>query len=651
VEWDSSGVAIRVNGSVVISSATLFTLPVNTDIGFGAYPAFDGRDLQSKIDAVAMLNDPHGVVCLGSATASPTPSPTPVATPVPGSVCSSYGSSLVAFYGGNSDGQLRDSSGHGLDLIATGTVPNGGSGQPEGDHWLGSFFSGTGTQAWLNVPPAAWPGTTGAFEMKIKFVAGNPNTIIKIERGADFLAFNFNATNYGFDLMQGGTLVAAPYNPPPFVDGQLYTLRLEWGAFGVRAKVDGTVITSSAQTLGWASVDNIIVGAYPGFALRDLQSPIDALAVLSDPNGDSCMDYGSASPTRTPSPTYSATPTPSPSPTLPTNTPTPSPVPTTLVLNRIIADFDSGDFTNSNGGPEGVSIGGSGELLPGMEIDLVTGSSFSASSFSAHCSAMLPQDLTGGVNPSELVLYCTITSGPGQVDLSTVAPEHAISFSFKGDTIGDQVMVSVFSPYGEYSYPFTVVDTAWHEMTVYFPDVSDPSLVPRLGYLWGDPWAHVATTAEYIDFGVKGNAAGSHIGGFSVDDVRFGEAQSQSSPVQVAAALGATVAQVNQAYNYQLDEQLTWIVLRLAAHCGCSVQQIITMRETRSWGQVAADVGTTWAAVLAEVAGAGLAPPLVDATRMERSLLNGPLPTPAPHPQIYVPVSAYVLPTPTGSCP
>jgi hypothetical protein len=275
------------------------------------------------------------------------------------------------------------------------------------------------------------------------------------------------------------------------------------------------------------------------------------------------------------------------------------------------------------------------------------GSTFSGSSASAHCSGTLPQYL--GFSMPEGQLLCQIR--PTACDISSVATEHAITFSFKGATIGLPVFVSLYSSSaGSYDYTFTITDTAWHQMTIYFPDVTDPSLTPK--FSGGASWNQAVASMDAVIFHVFGSPLGPQNFDFYVDDLRFGEPASDNNPVQVASALGSTVSEVNAAYTYELDEQLTWAILRLAAHCGCSVQQIITMRETRSWGQLAIDVGTTWAAILAEVdaAAAGLAPPIVDVARMERSLYNGPLPAVAPRPQRYMPVSQYVPPAPAGGC-
>jgi hypothetical protein len=249
----------------------------------------------------------------------------------------------------------------------------------------------------------------------------------------------------------------------------------------------------------------------------------------------------------------------------------------------------------------------------------------------------------------EAQLYCQIA--PTARDITSIAGDHAISFSFKGATVGTVVFVSLYSvAYGSYDYYFTVADSSWHQMTIYFSDVTDPSLVPKMS--GGASWSQAITSMDAVIFRVFGSPVGPQSFDFYVDDLRFAEPASESDPVQVGTAMGASVSQVNVAYSYQLDEQLTWAILRLAAHCGCSVQQIITMRETRSWGQVALDVGTTWAAILAEVnaAAAGLSPPVVDVARMERSLYNGPLPAVAPRPRRYVPASQYVSPAPAGGC-
>lgn len=349
------------------------------------------------------------------------------------------------------------------------------------------------------------------------------------------------------------------------------------------------------------------------------------------------------------SPTWTASPTPAPQTQTHTTTrtvtrtatpPAPTAVPT---LDPQLDDFEDGNFVGTNGGSWTNGAGGTSSIV----VTLTAGCTLTQSTYAAHCSGTRGSD----INLDYANFTLSLLPGNQPVDVGAVVPSHAVTFSYKGDYIGADIYVSLFAG-ASYAYEVVipVTDLAWHQVTVYFPDVDDPSLTPRLADDVSFPWSSYDHQVQSISFG-PAHTGSSYSYGFSIDDVHFGEPTSNNSPAAVAAALGVPVAQVQDAYDIQLDEQLTWVVLRLAAHCGCTPQQIMTMRETRSWGQIATDVGTTWATVLAEVDAAPLAQPVIDVARMERGLYNGPLPPPRPAAQFYVPSNAYVLPTPTGSCP
>jgi hypothetical protein len=363
----------------------------------------------------------------------------------------------------------------------------------------------------------------------------------------------------------------------------------------------------------------------------------------------------SASPTHSPSPSVTrtqtiafptATPTLSATPAAPTAVPTNTPPALSPVPSPNIDNFDDGDTTGSSGGTSLAEVDSLGST---MTLGFAGGSDYSGSASALHCGGTIVQDAAN----CHARLVCQFLPGGSWAYLPAAAPDHAITFSYKGDTPGVQIEFGVRTGAGDsYSYTFTLADTAWHTLTVYFPDVDDPSLTPRLQPSAGAPaWSTAVFDIRDAAFSVVPSAGGPQTYGFAVDDLRLGEPRSASSPVQLSTALGVPVAQVEDAYNFNLDERLTWAVLRLAAHCGCHPSQILQMRETRSWGQIAIEVGTTWAVIQSELDAAGLDDAILVPSNMERSLLNGPLPTPGVRAQLYVPVSDYVLPTPTGGCP
>jgi hypothetical protein len=362
-----------------------------------------------------------------------------------------------------------------------------------------------------------------------------------------------------------------------------------------------------------------------------------------------------ASPDQTMSSTFSPTlsvtvtldPTDPVSPTVTQTVPAASPTPGLPIPSPLIDDYDDGDYVGYNGG---LSLADVDSLGSTMGLGFVTGSDYSGSAHALHCGGSIVSQLVG---PCHATLRCYFFPGGNWADILPADPTQAISFSFKADSVGVGVPIEVglwTSGTDHYSYSFTPTDGAWHTYTVYLPS-ADPSFSPQLAASPGArSWANGGVQdIRSFCFNVPGASAAQSYG-FAVDDLRLGEFPSQYSLVQLGAALGMPVGDVEDAYSFQLDEELTWIVIRLAAHCGCHPSHIMTLRGTMSWGQIAASLGTTWTAVLAEVDASGLANPTLNVAGMERGLYNGPLPPPGPQAQFYVPTSAYALPTPTGGC-
>lgn len=340
-------------------------------------------------------------------------------------------------------------------------------------------------------------------------------------------------------------------------------------------------------------------------------------------------------------PTDTSTATVSPTMTL-TSTLTPPPTPTpggSPVPNPVLDDFEDGDLIGANGGHWLTSTGGSSS----MNVTLAAGSTLTLSTGAAHCTGNKGASMT--TDYAELILQ--IFPGGTWAYLPPACPSHAITFSYKGDFAGQQIQVGLMTGGTDaYTYSFTVPDTAWHQVTVYLPDVTDPSLTPQLTAT-GAPWSTGVFDIRGLFFAPLDL---SQPFGFSLDDIYLGEPASASSYAAIASSLGVGIDIVTEAYSYHFDERLTWAIIRLAAHCGCHPSAIVTMRETRSWGQIAIDLGTTWTVIQAEVDGAGLAQPVFDPDTFTRSLSNGPLPTPAPAAIRYVPSTQYLLPSLLG-CP
>jgi hypothetical protein len=251
-------------------------------------------------------------------------------------VCNSFDPSVIAFYGGNSNGQALDATGHGNTLSILGTVGNPSAGAPEGDRWLGSGFSASAPANYLQVPLSAWPGSsTGAVDLLLQyqvpihvqeqvFIAdiGLSNQMSLYLTSAGAIGIDYNNPVVNFTAVDG------------MVVGQVYELRVEWGAFGVRLKINGTVVGSNSTLFSIGPLNEIVVGVFPALGNnRNLQSLVDALAFIGDPSIAPCSP---STQTPTPSPTLTVSPS-------ATQSPVDSPSATASPSSSVTPTFSSTD--------------------------------------------------------------------------------------------------------------------------------------------------------------------------------------------------------------------------------------------------------------------------------------------------------------------
>ena len=288
----------KVNGIEVLSPRpdSSGTPPFNS--GQVGFMALNGPVFFDNIKVNNSLN------CLGTPIATPTITNTPAPT------CLSYNSHVTAFYGGNTGGRLRDSSVHGNDLTMPAGAVSNPLGGPEGDRWLGA---GLGSTAFLQAPPAAWPGDSGgAMEVQIQYqdVAHVQEQVILIQNASQYLSLYLSVNGQ----------IGVDYTVPGLVNkvwahgmqaGQTYTLRLEWGSFGVQVRINGVILAGgpSMPKLQLGIPMQITIGAYSTSNVRDLASKLDALAFLDDPNAVVCDSFvATSTPTNTPCPSIVRTP-------------------------------------------------------------------------------------------------------------------------------------------------------------------------------------------------------------------------------------------------------------------------------------------------------------------------------------------------------
>ena len=96
----------------------------------------------------------------------------------------------------------------------------------------------------------------------------------------------------------------------------------------------------------------------------------------------------------------------------------------------------------------------------------------------------------------------------------------------------------------------------------------------------------------------------------------------------VARLFKTDLATVQAAYDLNLTERLTWVLLRLSSDANCAPAQLMLERKTRSWGEVAQLHGHGWSALMDELddlmAGAGWSWTLPSQAQLQRSSANDP---------------------------
>lgn len=372
-----------------------------------------------------------------------------------------------------------------------------------------------------------------------------------------------------------------------------------------------------------------------------------ASATVSSTFAPSSTASAIVSPTVTPTATPagpSATPTASPSQTpsrTASTTPPPSSTPVS-VTDQLIDDFEDGDDVSEHGGQWGVVADGGGSSVimldaPGCPDESPVRSrrcqgSCSGSGAGQFAGLELDLDVTGGAN------------------FSLVAP-HERSLGFRAYSASPMTLtVEVQGDGGTAAVQVYLDGGGWQNVTVLTPDHQAAEGQLQLA---GGVWAQTFAGCRRIRFLATHDQAGTLPFDFRIDDVRW-RALPRHSQGRIAAAFSMSLAQVREAYSFGLTEEATWQLLVLARRCGCSPTTVLSLRSTMSWGQIAANYGTTWAATVTEAwddaDAAGLEPEEPTMEQILRVLRNG-APTTSPLPTVtpYVPLGPMALP-PAGGC-
>lgn len=101
-----------------------------------------------------------------------------------------------------------------------------------------------------------------------------------------------------------------------------------------------------------------------------------------------------------------------------------------------------------------------------------------------------------------------------------------------------------------------------------------------------------------------------------------------SDLTRVAQAMGASLAVAVEARRQNLEETLSWTLMRCATNAGVSVPELMQRRKSMSWGEVAASCGLNWGSLVKDLRlrseAAGILPGPATAAQILRSASNDP---------------------------
>jgi hypothetical protein len=336
----------------------------------------------------------------------------------------------------------------------------------------------------------------------------------------------------------------------------------------------------------------------------------------------------------------------------PTLTPTISPV---SIGGPLIADFENGLQSHHNGSVLDVADPWGSTLTS----SLTTGCPYGSSPNGWHCSGTVVQD-TGNSAFARTVLQ--IIPGGNPAICYPFAPGHALIVTMNNSTPGAVYRLCLPSSNitdGDYYCVTFTASVGWQDIYFMFPDVTvGPNDLQLRQAGFGQPWAWnwCVNLLQSVTIEPAASTSGPVSFDFSVDDVVLAQTMTRrANPLTLASAFGLPLATVLDAQSLNLGDYATWIILDLAAHCGCSPHTVYALRGSMSWGQICASYGLSWPTVLAETEGkaatAGLQAAELDPSQAFQDALNqgAVLPTATPAP--YLPSGQFTPAPSSPGCP
>lgn len=321
------------------------------------------------------------------------------------------------------------------------------------------------------------------------------------------------------------------------------------------------------------------------------------------------------------------------------------------ITGGLLTDFEDGTGRSVYGGEGNTDV-----FNCPLTIQMISGCPYGTSAVGMRCNGSLAQG-TGG----NTYFHMTINILPGgtAVDIRDHCAGHAVNFSFNNATPGavyEFCMVSAnVTDADYYCVTFTAGTAGWQDYTIYFPDVNTTGLqFSQSGSGVAQSWGSCAGQMQSIRISPLPSTSGPVNFDFKIDDIRLSDgAPATNNLGTVCLNLGCSLPTAKEAYDLNLDEYLTWIVIRISMKCGCSPHDILSLRSTLSWGEICETYGLTWSGVIADVDSrmGGLTPVDADPGQCLQTISNGSEVMEAPDNPPYVPAGSLTPFAPSLVCP
>jgi hypothetical protein len=207
------------------------------------------------------------------------------------------------------------------------------------------------------------------------------------------------------------------------------------------------------------------------------------------------------------------------------------------------------------------------------------------------------------------------------INLLQGSPSRRLSLSVRAASPGQRFNFCLegTQPEGGACFNWIAPDSKWHELNLTLSEAHDTdALKLRNG-------SEKGSIVSATGFSVSSVSQKSTLW---LADLRLDPPSTSHSLETVANAMQVSLSTAAAARALNLDEHLSWIIMRLTLHCSCSPADIMQKRKHMSWGEICQSVGWNWSAAIQDVQShanaAGLKADAATGDQLMRSASNSP---------------------------